>query len=368
MINGGQDCNVFWQVGSSATLGTRTTFIGTIIANTSITLVTSASISGRALALNGAVALDTNVVTVAVCSGVPPPGAPTLSKAFDPATLNEGVGNVSTLTITLSNPNLSVATLSAPLIDNLPLGVTIAATPAAGTTCIGGVVAAIAGGSTVTLSGGSIPAGVGTTPGTCTVTVDVTAPDEGFYLNTLVAGALKTSKGNNAAPAIASLTVNPPVGPGAVAPTVSKSFSPATINAGVSNVSTLIIILSNSSNNIPDTILTLTDNLPTGVVIAATPNASTTCVGGTLTAVAGTGTIVLTGGTIPIAVGSTPGTCTVTVDVTAATAGPYLNTLAAGALDILEVIGGNAAPAIATLTVNPIITPAGPSPRSPSGA
>lgn len=59
VINGGSDCNVFWQVGSSATLGTSTAFAGSILALTSITSNTSASISGQLLARNGAVTLDT---------------------------------------------------------------------------------------------------------------------------------------------------------------------------------------------------------------------------------------------------------------------------------------------------------------------
>ena len=61
-------CNVFWQVGSSATLGTGTSFAGNILALTSITLNTGANVSGRVLARNGAVTLDTNNVTVC-----PPP-------------------------------------------------------------------------------------------------------------------------------------------------------------------------------------------------------------------------------------------------------------------------------------------------------
>jgi hypothetical protein len=57
------DSNVYWQVGSSATLGTGTTFEGNILALTSITLTTGATIGcGSALAINGAVTLDTNVI------------------------------------------------------------------------------------------------------------------------------------------------------------------------------------------------------------------------------------------------------------------------------------------------------------------
>ena len=65
MLNGGSPGNVFWQVGSSATLGTGTSFAGNILALTSITVTTGARVTGRTLAQNGAVTLDTNAVTAA---------------------------------------------------------------------------------------------------------------------------------------------------------------------------------------------------------------------------------------------------------------------------------------------------------------
>jgi hypothetical protein len=72
LVTNGGNCNVFWQVGSSATLGTDTAFAGSILALTSITLYTDASIvPGRALARNGAVALDTNNIDMRC---VPEPG------------------------------------------------------------------------------------------------------------------------------------------------------------------------------------------------------------------------------------------------------------------------------------------------------
>ena len=72
MINGGSGCNVFWQVGSSATLGTGTVFLGNILALDSITLTTRANIlPGRALARNAAVTMDTNTVSIQGCSGAP---------------------------------------------------------------------------------------------------------------------------------------------------------------------------------------------------------------------------------------------------------------------------------------------------------
>ena len=63
LINGAQADNVYWQVGSSATLGSDTSFGGSILAAQSITMNTRASMSGRALALNGAVTLDDNLIT-----------------------------------------------------------------------------------------------------------------------------------------------------------------------------------------------------------------------------------------------------------------------------------------------------------------
>jgi hypothetical protein len=80
-INGGQSDNVFWLVGSSATLGTTTAFQGSIIADQSITLTTGASIvCGRAIALNAAVTMDTNVIStdcVNDLTPVPPEVTPT---------------------------------------------------------------------------------------------------------------------------------------------------------------------------------------------------------------------------------------------------------------------------------------------------
>jgi hypothetical protein len=68
MLNGAQPCHVYWQVGSSATLGTNSRFVGTILALTSISLQTGATVDGRVLARNGAVTLDTNTITRSACS------------------------------------------------------------------------------------------------------------------------------------------------------------------------------------------------------------------------------------------------------------------------------------------------------------
>jgi len=72
LLNG--NCvELFWQVGSSATIGTSSVFRGTIIASQSITLNTGAILEGRALALNGAVTLDDNTVTLPPACATPTP-------------------------------------------------------------------------------------------------------------------------------------------------------------------------------------------------------------------------------------------------------------------------------------------------------
>lgn len=82
--NGAQACNVFWQVTSSATLGTNSIFKGNILSLTSITATTGADIVGSLLARNGAVTLDANTITNETCTG---------GEAFaTPVLPNTGVG------------------------------------------------------------------------------------------------------------------------------------------------------------------------------------------------------------------------------------------------------------------------------------
>ena len=68
LINGARYCRTFWQVGSSATLGTNSHFVGHIFALESITANTGATVQGQLLARNGAVTLDTNTITNGICA------------------------------------------------------------------------------------------------------------------------------------------------------------------------------------------------------------------------------------------------------------------------------------------------------------
>jgi Ice-binding-like len=85
LINGAQACNVFWQVGSSATLGTTTRFAGSILAQASDTLNTGATVAGRAIAQTGAVTLDSNQLSASPCALIStatatPGGSPTATR------------------------------------------------------------------------------------------------------------------------------------------------------------------------------------------------------------------------------------------------------------------------------------------------
>jgi hypothetical protein len=79
LINGASPCNVYWQIASSATLGTTTAFEGNLMAHTSITLNDASTVQGRVLANTGAVVLHNNVIDGFLCgtSTTPPPPPPT---------------------------------------------------------------------------------------------------------------------------------------------------------------------------------------------------------------------------------------------------------------------------------------------------
>jgi len=74
LINSARFCRTFWKVGSSATLGSNSHFVGHIFALTSIAANTGATVQGQLLARNGEVTLDTNTITNGLCAATPPAG------------------------------------------------------------------------------------------------------------------------------------------------------------------------------------------------------------------------------------------------------------------------------------------------------
>src|SRR3984957_11774292 len=108
--NGAQACTVFWQVGSSATLGTTTAFAGTILATASATLNTGATVNGRVLALGGAVTMDDNTITVPTCllSSATTTSTTTTIAGGTTTTTTAG-GGTTTTTVAGSGPTTTIA-------------------------------------------------------------------------------------------------------------------------------------------------------------------------------------------------------------------------------------------------------------------
>jgi type VI secretion system secreted protein VgrG len=130
LINSASPCNVLWQVGSSATLGTTTAFKGHILALASITVNTGVNIIGRALARTGAVTLDTNNVSFAACAA--PPGStltPTPPEATQTAIAPTLTAIAMTPTATLPPPTLTAiaATQTAIAATNTVIAPTLTA-------------------------------------------------------------------------------------------------------------------------------------------------------------------------------------------------------------------------------------------------
>jgi cell division septation protein DedD len=102
LTNGAQACNVFWQIGSSATLGTGSTFRGTVIALQSITVTTGVTVDGRVLARNGAVTLDTDTISRSSCAA---PAATTTAAATTTTTAaTTTAATTTTATTTTATP------------------------------------------------------------------------------------------------------------------------------------------------------------------------------------------------------------------------------------------------------------------------
>ena len=283
------------------------------------TLSNTATISGSLTDPNSANNSATDGDTV-----VSAPDPLGFTKAFSPSSMQQGA--TSTLTFTLDNTSNPVAAANAAFSDTFPTGVTVATAPNVSNSCTGGTVTAAAGAGSVSLSGAGVPTGA-----SCAISVDVTSVLADTYVNT--SGDLTSNLGNSGS-ANATLTIN-----ASPMPTFTKAFSPSSIVQGAT--STLTFTIDSSTALIDVTALDFTDSFPSGMSVAAAPNASTTCTGGTLTAAAAAGSVSYTGGTV-----SASSSCTAQVDVTSATVG-----LAANTTGDLTTSQGNSGTATANLTV-----------------
>lgn len=251
------------------------------------------------------------------------------SKAFSPDVI--GPGSTTTLTFTIANPDVSPVSDLA-FTDVLPPEIVIATPARAQSSCEGDLT--LPDNATITLSGGRVGAFA-----SCSISVDVTSSTPGGpYTNT--SGDLTSSAGNSG-PASANLTVD------AGRPGILKSFTPPTISPGETSVLTLTIDNFANTNSVEN--LVIDDFLPPGMVVATPSNATTDCESASgqalLTADPGGGIIslrVFGSPTFP-AVGPLS-SCSVTVDVTTAGTGTFVNTtdelLTGSGLDVSSGFAG----------------------------
>ena len=258
-----------------------------------------------------------------------------VTKQFTPNVVSPG--QRSRLRITFYNPTAQPAS-AVTVTDNLPAGVTVPGGANPTSTCSGASVTSPTPGQ-VQVTGGNIVAAVGGVAASCYAEIDVTVAAEGDYVNTIPAGGVTATVGG--APATNSQPTSDTLRAKDFAE-IHKAFSNFTLDAGnpvgfttgsataAPGASAVMTIRLSNPNGAPLTAAALTDTLPTGLVVATTPAAATTC-GGTVTAAASATTVRLTGGTIPAG-----GSCNVTVNVLSNISGTYVNTIPASALTTFE--------------------------------
>jgi Bacterial Ig-like domain (group 3)/Autotransporter beta-domain/IPT/TIG domain len=237
---------------------------------------------------------------------------PSISMGFSPVGIQPN--GVSTLSFTLSNPNAFTTLTGVAFTDNFPANLVVA-TPSGLSNGCGGTLSATAGSGTVSLANVILAAATG-----CTITVNVTTPFTGTYLNTTGPVLSDQAFGGQAS---ASLSVANP-------PTISNQFLPATITATGTTLLSFTLTNPNSNSTPPNSDVDLTgvsfaDTLPAGVVLAPNPVFSNNC-GGTLTAVAGASSFSLSGGNITRFANENGGECFISLTVTAKNAGTFNNT------------------------------------------
>jgi hypothetical protein len=281
---------------------------------------------------------------------------PTISNLFLPNNISANGTTLLSFTLTNPNsnstpPNSNVNLDGVSFTDALPAGLVIAPGGIFSQSC-GGTVTAVSGTSSISLTGGSIVQQANENGGECFISVQVT-PKIAGTLNNTTGSITSNQSGPGATSNTASLTVT-----GISPPTISDSFGDASIALGAST--TLSFVISNPSpNTVPVTGVGFTDALPAGLVVSASNGLTNSC-GGTATATPGSGSISLSGATIQpvpqiglakvqpgsggisfagarVAPGSrsisvagaamdSPGSCSLSVNVTATSAGVKNNT------------------------------------------
>ncbi|MEP3917057.1 autotransporter outer membrane beta-barrel domain-containing protein [Ascidiaceihabitans sp.] len=306
----------------------------TIAAGASCTItgdVTSMTVASTNQATGDLTSSLGNSSTATAALDVTAAPAPLFTGVFAPATITQG--ETSTLTYTIDHLASSIDATGLKFDVTLPAGMTVAATPNASTTCAGGGFLTSAGASAFGFLGGTVAE-----LATCEVSIDVTAVTVGTQ--NLTTGDLTSDLGNSGT-ATAALDVT-----AAPVPVFTKAFAAASINQG--DVTTLTLTVDASTSFIDVEGVTFADPLPSGMTVASTPNAATTCAAGTVTATAGASSITFAGGTVSAAT-----SCDIRVDVTASATGTYNNVTGLLGSDL-----GSSAAATASIDVLAAAAPA----------
>ncbi|MDH3342949.1 MAG: hypothetical protein OEM07_04420, partial [Gammaproteobacteria bacterium] len=271
--------------------------------------------------------------------------APTVTKTF--ANAGFQVNNANRLSITLTNPNTEAITSMA-FTDTYPANLVNAATPNLANTCAGTATAA-AGGGSLNISGGTIPAS-----SSCTVEVNLTATAAGVYTNTLLADGVVSANANTGP--VADVTADTRA---YLPPPLIKNFGAATLSIGTG--ATLTLNLTNPASN-PDAItdVRVDDTFPAGMTLQDVTFAYTPAACGSVTRIDDTASVAGDGAIrFNVASLATGVSCQVSVNITSSISGAVTNTTdvpIATAAASLAALTGTTAWASITVQSAPSIT------------
>ena len=337
----------------------------------------SVSLSGASLAPNAVCTVDVNVTSLAL--GAITNTIPASSLQTDQGLTNASAANTSLgmgsqigvikqflpnpvqpnqrsrLRITFYNPTAAEIT-NVLALDNLPGGITIPSGSNPVTTCVGGVVTAPTP-SSLNISGAKIAPTSGGAAGSCYGEIDVIAAAEGDFVNTIPVGTVTATSGgasiSNTQATTDTLKVKKPL-------VVNKAFDDKTLDVGnpagfttgwgtrAPGAAAILKIKLTNPNSTALTGAIFTDSLPTGLVVATTPAASSTC-GGVVTALPSATSVRFTGGTL-----AANNVCTLAVSVLSNISGTYTNQIPAGGVTTFEGVSNEEATSAKLVVSSPV--------------
>ena len=325
------------------------TFRGMLPSNASVSttftnsLPVNTGVEGDGIGPGGKVN-NTNTTSV----NLPVIDAVDLSKSFSPSAIASG--QTSVLTLTVFNRTVNALTATA-FTDNLPAGLTLAANPAASTTCVGGSLQAFPGDTKVALTGATVPVRPNNQQeASCTVSVRVTGTAVGDYVNTVNPADFTSAAGTIPGPRTANLKITAGM-------SATKTFQPASVATG--GVARATVVVFNQTAGQLTNVSINDQGLTGGLVVANPANAASSCGGSpVITANPGATGVRLDGAVLPAA-----SSCTLSFDVQANGSGPWANTIPVGEITSAEGAKSSAAATAslgkqtASLALNKVFNP-----------